>query len=137
MTRSAHGVTGDDRAERARAKLGRFLHHIVEARALERREEVMQVGALFLRAGLVVETGFSFFPANGAELGPPLPVLAVEQQEVVASLESEHVSEVMRLVLAQRDHGARFKPGGDEQALELGGHGGTRVKDDGAKASST
>ena len=96
-----HGVARDHRAERARAELGRFLRHIVEAGALQRREQIMQIGAVLLRARLVLEASLGLFPADGAELGAPLPVLAVEQQEPVARLESEHVSEVMRLVLAQ------------------------------------
>jgi hypothetical protein len=54
-----------------------------------------------------------------AELGPPLAVPAVEKKKVVALLESQHISEVMRLVLAERYGRARFELRGDEQALRL------------------
>ena len=66
----------------------------------------MQIGPLFLRARLVLDANLRLFPADGAKLGAPLPVLAVEQEEPFAWLESEHVSEVMRLVLVERDRGA-------------------------------
>ena len=65
-----HGAARDDRAERARAQLGRFLRHIIEARALQRREQIMQIGALFLRARLVRDAGLTrAFLADGAKLG--------------------------------------------------------------------
>jgi len=38
----------------------------------------MQIGPLFLRARLVLDTNLRFFPADGAKLGAPLSVLAVE-----------------------------------------------------------
>jgi hypothetical protein len=60
------------------------------------------------------------FTADGAERGAPLPVAAVEHKEVFALLESEHVSEVMRLVFVEGDLGAWFEPRFDEETLELG-----------------
>ena len=100
-------VARDHRAKRARAELGRFLRHIVEAGALQRREQIMQIGALVLRARLMLDAGFAALLADGAKLGAPFAVAAVEQEERVARLESEHVSEVMRLILVERDLGAR------------------------------
>src|SRR5262245_10971505 len=114
-----YGVARDDRAERACAKFGCFLHHIVEPGALEQREQIVQVGSLILRAGLVVEADLCLLLASLAELGPPLAVAAVEQKEVVSLLEAQHISEVMRLVLAERYGRARFELRGDEQALGL------------------
>jgi hypothetical protein len=71
----------------------------------------------------VLYASLRLFPANGAKVGAPLPILAIEEEEPFARLESKHVSEVMRLVLGKRDLGAGFEPGIDEEALELGGHG--------------
>ncbi len=50
-----HGAARDHRAQHARAHLGRLLRHVVETRALQRREEIMQVGPVVLRARLMLE----------------------------------------------------------------------------------
>ena len=63
--------------------------------------------------------GFRALLADGAKLGAPLAVTAVEQEQRVARLEFEHVSEVMRLVLRQRNRRPLGKRGRDEEALEL------------------
>ena len=49
------GVPGDDRLQARRAHLDRLLRHVVEARMLERREQVMQVERSGLRPGAGVD----------------------------------------------------------------------------------
>ena len=42
---------------------------------LERREEIIQVGAVFLRRGSVIEADLRFLFANGAEKAQPFAIL--------------------------------------------------------------
>jgi hypothetical protein len=83
----------------------------------------MQIGPLILRARLVFATNKCRFPPDRAKLGAPLPVPPVEQENPFPLFESEHISEVVRLFLGQRDFSAWCKRGRDEEALELGRHG--------------
>ncbi len=81
------GVARDHGTQRARAELGRLLRHIVEAGALQRREQVMEIGPLLLRARLVLDAELRAFAGDGGHRRAPLPILAVEQEEPIARLE--------------------------------------------------
>src|SRR5262249_55522758 len=60
---------------------------------------------------------------ESGKLGAPLAIPAVEQQHAVGRLESEHVSEVMRLIPVERHRDAARKRRGDIETLELCRHG--------------
>jgi len=88
------------------AHLDRLLHHIVEARALERRKQVMQVVGRGLRPGLGLEPHRHGALSRDSEAAPPFPVAAIEQQDRVVRLKPQHMGEIMALRLFERDRRA-------------------------------
>ncbi len=62
---------------------------------LERREQEMQIVGLRLRAGARADPDGRRFPALARQFGLPFAVAAVEQQHPVATLEPQHVDQIV------------------------------------------
>ena len=101
-----------------RAHLGRLLHHVVEPRALERREEIVEVGPALLRAHLLdrLEHAASRLPAS-ARRARHSPSRPLKTRICVAGREAQHVDEIVRLRRRARDAGAGRERRLDEQAF--------------------
>ena len=84
------------------AHLDSLLHHVIEARRLERRKQVVQVGrrGLLPRLGADFERGLSLLARDGRA---PFAVAAVKDENAIARAQAQNVGEVMGLRLLERD----------------------------------
>ncbi len=80
------GVPGDDRLQLRGAQFHRLLHHVVMARAFERREQIVQIARTLLRPRLLVHGEHCAALSCTLQLGSPFPVAAVENKQLVAWL---------------------------------------------------
>ena len=78
------GSLRQHRSQPGCAHLGRLLHHVVEARMLQRRKQVVQVGAGLLRPDLVRDLESDVAPAAPRDPRLPLAVAPVEDEKAVA-----------------------------------------------------
>ena len=101
------------------AHFGRLLDHVVEARLLERGEEVAEVRRRRLRPDLVADVERVVAPPGGGKRRPELAVAPVEDEDRVAVLEPEHVDEIVRLAAVEVDPRTGREHAADEQALQL------------------
>ena len=99
------------------AHLGSLLDHIVEPRALERGEQVVDVGSCLLRPHLLADGKHRGALAAFGNAGLPFAVAAVEDEDAVAGLEPQHVAQIVGLGGCACNVGAFAKIGIDEQAL--------------------
>ncbi len=81
LTRSAIVLSVMTGLSRRNAHLGRLLHHVVEARPLERRKEIIDVRPLILRTGLMLDAEHGAALADFEQRRNPLAVPAVEHQD--------------------------------------------------------
>ena len=88
-----------------------LLHHIVEARALQRRKQIVDIGAVDLRPRLIADHkhGTALFYVRKRRL--PFAVAAVEHEHVRAGRHAQHVDQIVGLSLGQRDARARRASG--------------------------
>ena len=99
-------VAGEHGLQPRNAHLDRLLHHVVEPRGFQRREQIVQVGGLSLGPGFAADMqhGSALLQLNG---GIPLAVAAIEDQHAIIRFEPQHRGEVMRLRLGRA---ARARP---------------------------
>ena len=111
-----HGAPGEDRLQLGNAELGRLLDQVVDAQALDRREEQPEVGLGPLRAPLdpAAQKGGSL--AEIVDRRGPLAVAAVEERHRGAGGEPQHVAQVVGLRDVERDGRAGGEVGGDVEA---------------------
>ena len=74
----------------------------------------MEVRPRLLRASLLFKRRERFLFADGVEARAPLAIYTVEEENVIAGLQSQHGSEVMRLVCLKHDPGPGTHRGLDE-----------------------
>ena len=86
----------------ARAHLHRLLRDIVEPGVLERREEIVDVGRVFLRPGSLADLERRAFSGDGADRSGVFAVAPVEGQHARARAEPQHVDEIIGLVERKR-----------------------------------
>ncbi len=96
------GAPRQDRPQAARAHLDRLLRHIVEAGVLQRREQIVDVGGRFLRAGPRADEEGGPFSRDGGERGGIFAVAPVEHEDARRRAEPEHVDEIVGLLGGQR-----------------------------------
>jgi len=96
-------VPGEDRLQAGRAHLDRLLHHVVEARVLERCEQIMQVERGGLGPGARADGEREPAFSGARERAPPFAVAAVEYQHAIARFQPQHVGEVIGLRCVERD----------------------------------
>ena len=70
----------DDRLQARDSHLDRFLHHVVEPRMFQWREQVVQVAQLGLLPRALDDDELRAFLSRGAELCTPLAIALVEDQ---------------------------------------------------------
>src|SRR5262249_1980073 len=100
-TRDLH-MLRDHRNETRGSELNRFLNHVVEPLMLQRREKIMQVAGRRLRARLFQYFKSQIAPASFRECCSPFAVPAIEHQDLIASLKTEHIAEIISLRLNKR-----------------------------------
>ncbi len=107
-------MAGQDRLQDRGAHFDRFLHHVVEAGVLERREGIGEVAQAILRPGLrqYAELIRAFTPLDGRL---PFAVAPIEDQNRRAGRQPQHIAEIVALVALKRDRMAQTKRGVDKQ----------------------
>ena len=98
------GAAGEDRAQTARPHLDGLLHHVIETRVFERREEIVQVTHRRLGAKARVDRQADLLASDGRERRPPLAVGPVEDKHGIAIRKPEYVAKVVLLVPIEREH---------------------------------
>ena len=105
-----------DRLQPRGAHLDRLLHHVVEARVLERREQVVQIARRRLRPRLLADVERGGALAGVGEARAPLAVAAVEEEHAVAGFEPHDVLQIVRLRSVERQPRAGGERGVDIEA---------------------
>jgi hypothetical protein len=82
----------------------------------------MQVRAAFLRARLVLGGERHLLLTDGGGARAPFAVHAVENQDLLLRLQTEHVGQIMRLVGREDDLGARAQRRLDEEPRKFRRH---------------
>src|SRR5262249_279925 len=100
------GMPGQHRHQARRAHFDRLLHHVVEARLLKRREQVVEVESWRLRARSLADRERKRAFDAVSQGGPPFAVAAVEHEHRIAALEAEHIAQVMGLHRVEREPSA-------------------------------
>ena len=72
-------------AQSPRAQFRCFLHHVVQSRMLERRENIIDVGRQFRFGHKPFTAQRNLFLADGCNIGEPLAVPAIEGPHRIAS----------------------------------------------------
>ena len=122
----ALGEAGEDRLQPPGAHLHRLLRHVVEPSRLQGGEQVVQVGRRRLRPGLRHHAQIRALAALRHDLGAPLAVAAVEQQDGLALGPAQDGQQVIGLRPLQREDAAFRQIRFDEEARGgeiVGGHG--------------
>src|SRR5262249_20595112 len=81
----------------------RLLHHVVEPRVLERREQIMQVERGGLGPGARADGEREPAFSGARERAPPFAVAAVEYQQATARFQPQHVAAAISLTRVERD----------------------------------
>ena len=89
-----------------RPHLDRLLRDIVEARVLERREKIVDVGGIFLRPRALPNASVAPLRRERGDRGGEFAVAPVEDEHARAGPEAQHVDEIMRLIGRQRARSA-------------------------------
>jgi hypothetical protein len=108
---------GQHGAQARCAHLGGLLDHVVEARALERREQVVDVGPLLLGPRPVAHDEGRAALARLVQPRAPFAVAAVEDEHGILRFQAQDVAQVVGLRRRAGDVGALGEAGIDEQAL--------------------
>src|SRR5262249_24836172 len=105
------GMPGQHRLQARRAHFDRLLHHVVEARLLERREQVVEIEGWRLRPRALADRERKRAFAAVSQGGPPFALAAVEYEHRIAALKAEHVAQVVGLHRVEREPSAAVERG--------------------------
>ena len=112
----ALGVPRHRQADAAGAQLDGLLDHRLQARALDHRDDQFEIRPLLPGPREAPRRQGDAPPVNGRDDRPPLAVLGVEQQDLVADAPAHDVAQIVGLVAAQRDGHAILKLAWNEQS---------------------
>jgi len=114
---ACHRALGPNGLKRRHPHLGRFLHHIVKARALQWCKQVVDVRAWQLAADLFDDHEGAIALALKFELGPPLAIAAIKRQYLGTACKAQNIAQIVALVPRARISSCRRQWRIDKEAL--------------------
>ena len=100
---------GDDRPQATDTHFRRLLHHVIEARPFERSEEIFDIRTAFLRTNLTLEPQHRATFFDFGERRKPLPIPAIENEDLGARSEAQYCRQIAGLRLGEFQCLARGK----------------------------
>ena len=91
----------DDGPQTTDAHFRHLLHHVIEARPLERRKDIVDVGAALLRANLTLKPQRRTTLFDFAESRKPFAVPAIENEDLGALSEAQYGGQIASLSLGE------------------------------------
>lgn len=110
-------MAGDDRTKLRGTQFDSLLHHVIETCALKGRKAVAQMDWLRLRTHELAGAKLTGPLGGGDNLAFPFAVAAIEDEDVVARLQAQHVDKVVGLLRLAGDRRITGKVRIDKQAL--------------------
>ena len=121
------GAMRHDRLQPAGAHFDGLLHHVIEPRMFQRREQVVEIAGALLRARLRFDPQDGGFPRRARKTGAPFAIAAVEDENGIALRQPQHVHEIIRLLARETEFAALLQRRIEKKAgcVEfVAGHGG-------------